>query len=285
MIISKPIRLLVGAFLLLALPFLASLQAQPEPSGGGKLLFVDTSEPGKTFLATVYPDGSNRQRLTPSYSNLVFPKYSEASGWIGFTNKTPDMKSEVYLLSRDGQKIKKIFQDANFEDFSPDGKSLLYTSCDKQASLYLYSLESKAVQKISDTLKITSASWAPTGNWIVVSAMTDDGTGDLYLISTRAQGFERLTQTPGVDESFPVFSKDGKFLVFISNRYGTPYEVEFLDLENRTFQRPLIQGLYPTLSPSDRWVAYESGPDIAVSQVNGLNQKIATRGRTPTWIK
>ncbi len=282
----KRTSLLILIFMVLAAtPFKLMAQSEKEPPPpDGKILYVDTSEKDKTFLATINPDGTGKTRLTPAYSNIVFPKFSPASGWIGFTNKTPDMKSEVYLLSSDGQKIKKIFDGVALEGFSPNGKFLLYTTCDQEAALFAYSIESKQSTKLSQNLKVTAAEYSPQGDWIAVSALTDDGTSDLYLISTQAQGVVRVTQTQGVDESFPVFTKDGKNLVFISTRYGKN-EIEYLDLEKRSFHRPILMGLYPSLSPSNNWVGYQIGEMLCIARSNGIDLKTLGPGRTPCWIK
>lgn len=262
----------------------AQVLAQGAAQPTGKIMYVDTSEEGKTYLATINPDGTGRSRLTPAYFNIVFPRVCEASGWIGFTNKTPDMKSEVYLLSRDGQKIKKIMDGVALEGFSPNGKFLLYTTCDMKAELYSYSIENKQATQISQDLRVTAADWSPDSEWIAVSVLVEDGTNDLYLISTMAQGIIRLTQTPGVNESFPVFTSDGKYLAFISDRNGDN-EIEYLDMQEKKIQRPLIMGMYPSVSPDKNWVAYESDGRIGISQGDGTNTKILTPGRTPWWTR
>lgn len=259
--------------------------AQEESSPDGRILYVDTTEKDKTYLATILPDGTDKKRITPGYSNIVFPRMSEVRGCIGFTNKQPDMTSEVYILSKDGKKIQKVLENAAIECFSPDGKFVLYTTCDMNASLFAYSIEDKASVKLSDTLKITAADWSPKGDWIAASALAEDGTNDLWLISTKAQGFQRLTETPGVNESFPVFTADGKYLAFISNRHDESNEIEFLDIDKRALQRPLIKGMYPSLSPSNKWVSFEIGPEIGISRIDGIGSKVVTQGRTPCWIK
>ena len=48
----------------------------------------------------------------------------------------------------------------------------------------------------------------------------DDPSGrdfDLYMIGVDGTGLERVTRTPGFD-GFPMFSSDGRWLVFGSNR-------------------------------------------------------------------
>lgn len=273
---------LIAIIFLVTIFIPASLTAQNKMPG--KLLFIDSPSQGKNYLATVNPDGTNKKRLTPAFNNIMFPRYNEKSGWIGFTNKTSDMKSEVYLLNQSGDKVKRVLTDAAFEDFSPDGKFFLYTTCNGKGELYVYSLDRKRAMKISQDLKIISASWSPDGEWIAASALQPDGSTDLYLVSAFAQGIKRLTDTKGVNEAFPVFSGDNKFIVYFTNRYG-PNELEYMQLKDKKLQRPVITGMYPTLSPDNKWVAFQEGNTIGVSRIDGVEKETLLKGRTPFWIK
>lgn len=270
-------------------PFVSGVTAQqaqevPQPPPTGKILYVDISEPGKTYLASVKPDGTGKVRLTPPYSNIVFPKQCPKNKWLAFTNKLPNMISEVYVMDAKASKVKKLFSGASFECFSPNGKFLLYTTCDEKAELYSYGIQSKKSIQLSQDLKVSAADWSPDGEWIAVSALTEDGTMDIYMISTLAQGIERITKTPGVSESFPVFTHDGKQLAFISDRHGRS-EIEFLDLEKKTIKRPIITGIYPTFSPDSSWIAFEIDNKIGISRSNGLDiAPLIDKGRTPVWV-
>ncbi len=275
-------RNLFFILVIVSLVIIQSASADALPTG--RILFIDSPAPDSNYLASINADGTGKIRLTPSFNNIMFPRYNETSGWIGFTNKTPEMGSEIYLLNKAGDKLKKVLTDAAFEDFSPDGKFFLYTTCDGKAELFVYSLERKRANKISQDLKVTAANWSSDGEWVIVSALTDDGTSDLYLISTMAQGIKRLTATEKVNESFPVFSKDGRFIVYFTDRHGAN-EIEYLAVDQTEVQRPIVRGLYPTLSPDNRWVAYQEGNTIGVSTIEGLESKTLVSGRTPFWIK
>ncbi|GAB4274505.1 MAG: hypothetical protein Kow0029_14920 [Candidatus Rifleibacteriota bacterium] len=269
-------------FILLALLF--SQAAFTQTKAPGKILFIDSPSGNKSYLASINPDGTNKKRLTPAFNNIMFPKQNEKSGWIGFTNKTPKMDSEIYLLNKAGDKIKRVITGAAFEDFSPDGKFFLYTTCDGKAELYVYSLERKRATKISQDLKVVSASWSHDGEWIVTSVLAEDGSTDLYLISALAQGITRLTKTENVNEAFPVFSADDKYIVYFTNRYGKN-ELEYMNLADKTIQRPVIYGTYPSLSPDNKMVVFQRGNTIGISRIDGLDQEILVKGRTPSWIK
>lgn len=263
---------------------LLATEALSIPPSNSKILFVDDSEPQNTYITIISVDGKQKVRLTNSFYNAVFPKYCKQNGLIAFTNQTPEMRSEVYIMNKDGSNLRKILDNACFESFSPDGKYLLYTTSDDKAQLYSYNLKTGNKVLLVSDLKITAADWSKNKEWIVASALAEDGTNDLYLISTMAQGIVRLTNTPKIDESFPTYTFDSKFLAFISNRNGMN-EIEYFDIENRKVQRPLILGMYPSISPDKMWVVYERDNDICISRSDGLHTKVITKGRTPHWME
>ena len=70
---------------------------------------------------------------------------------------------------------------------------------------------------------------APDDQHIIFSSNYGDPQGrefDLYMINVDGTGLEKITTTPGFD-GFPMFTKDGKQLVWCSNRKGTaPHETD-----------------------------------------------------------
>ena len=250
-----------------------------------RILYVDAPEVGENYLAIMDVDGQNKQRLTPAFNNILMPRYSQASGWTGFTNRTREMVSEIYLLNRTGDRVRRVITDAILQDFSPDGKFFLYTTADNKAELFVYSIERKRANKISQNLSIASAKWSSCGDWIIASAVNNNGSLDIYKISTLAQGIVRVTNNQNVNQSFPVFSRDGKYVVYFTNRYEN-VEIEFLELETKEIQRPLLMGTYPSLSPENSHLVFQKGNTIAISQVDGLETEILARNaKFPYWIK
>jgi len=62
--------------------------------------------------------------------------------------------------------------------------------------------------------------WHPSGEKILFSSNMHDPTGrdfEIYMIKVDGTGLERITYSEGFD-GFPVFSPDGRYLVFGSNR-------------------------------------------------------------------
>ncbi len=277
-------KLTAAAFVLF---FTANVNAA-ENNLSNKILFVEKEAAGSTYLSVMDPNGSNKKRLTPSMFNIILPKYNDKSGWVAFTNQTVDMNSEIYILNKSGDQLKKVLTNASFEDFSPDGRSFLYITTDQNASLYIYNIAKKEATKVSQTLKVTSANWSPDGEWIVASVLTDDGTLDLYLISCYAQGIIRATQTPNVNEAFPKFSNDNLKVAFYTNRHGAKNEIEILGVgvkNNLALTRPMLVGTHPSFSPDDKQIVFQDGNDICISDLNGHEPKKIGTGSTPYWTK
>ncbi len=268
--------------------FFASNLYAAENNLSNKILFVEKEQAGSTYLSVMDPNGANKKRLTPSMFNIVFPKYNNKSGWVAFTNQTANMNSEIYILNKNGDQLKKILTNASFEDFSPDGKSFLYITTDQNASLYVFNIAKKEATKVSQSLKVTSANWSPDGEWIVASVLTDNGTLDLYLISCYAQGIIKATDTPNANEAFPMFSNDNMKVAFYTNRHGDKNEIEILGVgvkNNLALTRPLLVGTHPSFSPDDKSIVYQDGEDIFVSDLNGHEPTKIGTGRTPYWTK
>jgi Tol biopolymer transport system component len=271
----------------LVMLFASNLYAA-ENNLSNKILFVEKEKAGSTYLSVMDPNGANKKRLTPSMFNIVFPKYNNKSGWVAFTNQTANMTSEIYILNKNGDQLKKILTNASFEDFSPDGKSFLYITTDQNASLYVFNIAKKEATKVSQSLKVTSANWSPDGEWIVASVLTDNGTLDLYLISCYAQGIIKATDTPNANEAFPMFSNDNMKVAFYTNRHGDKNEIEILGVgvkNNLALTRPLLVGTHPSFSPDDKSIVYQDGEDIFVSDLNGHEPTKIGTGRTPYWTK
>ncbi len=271
----------------LVMLFASNLYAA-ENNLSNKILFVEKEKAGSTYLSVMDPNGANKKRLTPSMFNIVFPKYNNKSGWVAFTNQTANMNSEIYILNKNGDQLKKILTNASFEDFSPDGKSFLYITTDQNASLYVFNIAKKEATKVSQSLKVTSANWSPDGEWIVASVLTDNGTLDLYLISCYAQGIIKATDTPNANEAFPMFSNDNMKVAFYTNRHGDKNEIEILGVgvkNNLALTRPLLVGTHPSFSPDDKSIVYQDGEDIFVSDLNGHEPTKIGTGRTPYWTK
>jgi Tol biopolymer transport system component len=88
------------------------------------------------------------------------------------------------------------------------------------------------------------------------------GNWDIYLFHKSGQTPERLTTDPGLDYD-PVMSRDGRWVVFCSERSGNP-RLYVLDVQRRGEPRLLIDNDRDSmedqaaLSPNGKWIAFVS---------------------------
>ena len=282
---------LINLFVIALLVFLSSnLYAADTLNLKNKILFVNKAAEGGTYLCVINPDGTNKIRLTPTLFNIILPKNNPVTGEIAFTNQTEDMSSEIYILDNTGKKLTKILTNACFQDFSPDGKTLLYTTTGQEPALYVYDINKKKAYKVSQSLKVCSANYSPDGDWIVVSDLTSTGNMDMHMISCYGRGILPLVMTYQSNEAYPVFSPDNKNIAYYTNRYNELYEIEIMGVGlnkegNFTVRRTNLVGTNPSFSPNGKIIAYQHNNSIMIGTLDGEKTKKVADGRFPYWTK
>lgn len=284
---KKIISSLFAAFVAAATASLAQ-EAQEIPQATGKIIYVDTTEQNKNYIASMNADGSEKQRLTPAFYNLAFPRYCKKNGLIGFTSRVPskDKKKfdfEIYTIKKN--KVIKALIGASLEDFSPDGEKLIYIKTDGNSELFVYNIKDKKAYKISGNYKVVSARWSDDNDWIAATVLTDDNTTDIVLISTKAEGFKRLTSSANVNDAFPEFI-DGLSVIFSSDENEKKeYQIDVMPIYMPDVRyKTNIKGVFPYMSPDKDWFTYENDGNIMIAHKTGYKTKLA-KGRSPIWIE
>jgi len=235
------------------------------------------------YLALAGSGNNEDIRISDDMFSISFPKANENAGIIGFTSHTPQMKAEIFIIRGTGQKAEKILEGAVLEDFSPDGRFILYSYPSSSPSLWKMELSSKKTERLTSGLLVSSACWSNDGRSIAFTVLTSSGTNDLYTISLSDMKVKQLTKTPQIDEYYPVFTRDSRYLAYMSNRSGE-WIVEYIDLETGKQFQTKIMGMYPQFSSDDSWTALEEKGYIVLTKTNGTERQILTEGSCPSWI-
>ncbi len=140
-------------------------------------------------------------------------------------------EEELYLVDTRGEDLKQLTKgNKGFRMnpvWSPDGKHILFH--DKYMRLNLTDAETGAI-RIIDQSELDDAwerwgiqdyCWSPDSRWVVYSKMEVNMNESIFLYSIADKKSYRVTSEMTQDWS-PSFSKDGKYLYFLSNRTYEP---------------------------------------------------------------
>ncbi len=135
-------------------------------------------------------------------------------------------EDEVYVQKQDGssppvQLTQKGDTYKYYLSWSPDSKRIAWP--DKKLRLQYVDVESKNVTLIDQakTWEYQSISWSPDSKWIAYTKSDDDFRTKVFLYNTEAKKSSLVTDN--WYEAFgAVFSPDGKYLFFVSNRDFNP---------------------------------------------------------------
>lgn len=133
---------------------------------------------------------------------------------------------EVYMQKQDGSEAPiQLTQGTTTYLYdvlwSPDGKKILYS--DRELNLKMIDVATKKVQlvKKSVTTEFRDFSWSPDSKWIAFTEADLNFFNIIYLYQLETGKFYPVTDNWYNSES-PVFSPDGKYLYFISERDFNP---------------------------------------------------------------
>ncbi|HSV12609.1 MAG TPA: hypothetical protein VLI90_00005 [Tepidisphaeraceae bacterium] len=159
--------------------------------------------------------------------------YSPDGKFICFTsNRGGDL--DVYVMHADGSHVVQITKTPGYDGgpfFSPDGKSLVYRADRKGKDLlqiYVGDLNFdrngeitgiKAEHQLTDDANVNwGPYWHPDGQHVIYATSKHGHTNyELYLMRRDGTRKTRVTFTNGAD-ILPVFSPDGKYLMWTSKR-------------------------------------------------------------------
>ena len=225
---------------------LAAQQCPPEPKREGRYRWALNDY--DIFAIGVNGQGLHRMTMTPGYDAEA--TIAPDGRTIVFTSiKEGDL--DLYAMSLDGRHVRRLTTEIGYDGgafFSPDSKRIVYrashptnqTELDAYKALLAQNLVEPGQLEIfvmnadgSDKRQVTSNGssnfapyFHPDGKRIIFSSNQHDRGKDgpptfhLYLINDDGTGLEQVTTT-GRFNSFPMFSPDGKRVVWASDRNAT----------------------------------------------------------------
>lgn len=159
--------------------------------------------------------------------------FSPDGKWICFTSMRSG-DGDIYVMRADGSDPVRITTTPGYDGgpfFSPDGKRLLYRSDRKHNDLLQVFVADLAFNEKGDITGVKAEHqltddgyvnwgpcWHPDGTHIIYATSRHGHTNyELYLMRDDGSHLMRITFTDGAD-ILPVFSPDGKYLMWTSKR-------------------------------------------------------------------
>jgi tricorn protease len=153
-------------------------------------------------------------------SDIDWDKESKNIVYISDT----DAKPELYIVSALGEEAPKRLTDSEEDEllprFSPDGKTIAFYRGKRQLRLInpdgtqdRLLIESDFGGRFADEY-----AWSPDSRYIAIVPQKN-GNSDIFAVEVQSGKQYPLTNT-AYNETNPLWSSDGKFLLFGSNRYG-----------------------------------------------------------------
>lgn len=212
------------------------------PVKQGRLVAATRDSHIRYRSARFLPDGKSLIALTDEPGELEFCQIP-ANG-LG----VPE------VLTQDGM----VFRYAGLP--SPDGAWLVFD--DKDQRLWLFNFESKEARCIAESEAwggFDDWSWSPDSQWIAYVAPCDNLFSQIRLYSL-ASGETVVLTSDRVDSYNPIWSPDGKWLYFLSDRYfesrvaspwGPRQPEPYFDKTTKIYHVPLVKGERSPFQPMD----------------------------------
>lgn len=160
------------------------------------------------------PDDDTQPAFSPDGSQIAF-RSSRAGGGI-------------FLMRADGANVRQLTGDGFNPAWSPDGKQLLYAEegitrpedrSARQSRLWAVNVATGAKRLVVKDDAV-QPHWSPNGKSIAYWAIDLDGGRDIWTVPADGGQPLRVTRDPYIDWN-PVWSPDGAWLYFCSNRGGS----------------------------------------------------------------
>ncbi len=200
--------------------------------------------------------GGERVKLTKDVSRKGEPAFSPDGEKIAFARSVAEeAANEVCTIATFGGEIVPVAQGGSMPTWSPEGTRLTFVTRKpgEPEALAIASLDGTELRTIlaGDAVYpfLGRPAWSPDGKWIAVARSRGGNSREVWLVPVNGAGARQMTEgVGGVSSDTPVFSADGRGVVFRSNRGGA-WNLWYQELGGRGATQ-LTTGPGPDSTPS-----------------------------------
>ncbi len=201
-----------------------AIEAYPSLSPDGRSILYVTDEGKGDDIYLLRIGGSNPQNLTSDSPNRdTMPAYSPDGNRIAFrSDREP---AGIYVMGATGENPKRISDFGYSPSWSPDGKKLVVATGHQpvpavrtKSEVWIVDVETGEKRMLVDSYAL-QPSWSPVGDRIAY--WMTDSSGERRVATISANGGEStFFASEGNTKWNPVWSPDGEYLYFASDRKG-----------------------------------------------------------------
>jgi TolB protein len=242
------------------------------------------------------------RRVAHKVADAVYTRLTGESGYfdsrVVFVSESGgkgQRRKRLALMDYDGANVRYLTDESALvlaPRFSPDGKTVLYTSYESGAPrVFMLDLDTMRRRAFGEIPGMSFAPrFSPDGQTVVMS-LSNGGNADLYTLGVGGGQLTRLTTAPSI-ETAPSFSPDGKQIVFESDRAGSQqlYIMPAGGGEARRISFGAGRYGTPVWSPRGDTIAFtkmnQGRFHIGVMRTDGSEERLLTASfldEGPTW--
>ncbi|MGH9872111.1 MAG: winged helix-turn-helix domain-containing protein [Pyrinomonadaceae bacterium] len=193
----------------------------------GKMFIYADRSSGNWDIYWQRVGGRNTVNLTrDSLADDLHPAYSPDGNYIAFRSerKSPG----VYVMEATSENVRRVSDFGYYPAWSPDGKELVISAGSfvdpnnrglVPSQLWVIDVATGAKRSLT-TGDAIQASWSPSGNRIAYWGLQGGGQRDIWTMPASGGEAVPVTNDQALDWN-PVWSPDGKYLYFASDRGGS----------------------------------------------------------------
>ncbi len=189
---------------------------------GSTIAFVSNRDAGQLEVWTIPAAGGEATRLTHSGASARIIAWSENGREILYIGAAPGGLHDVYSVPATGGTPRPLGVDARIgnADLSPDGRHVAHSVlADGWGFVDVVARDGTGPRRLTprpENVYQEYVRWSPDGSRLVVTdyVYVDDNQ-DLYVVTWPGGEWLRLTENPAVNAFNPIWTRDGRSVVFI----------------------------------------------------------------------